>query len=106
MLLPHCHIYRDQLTSLSYGHALWEPDSANLYHQVSIGDVGYVKEGGFYRMFNVLCEWDDPSNRTFGEPDPYPCLDMGPFVNIRRSRCSKGEYYSRSVTAIPDRPNK
>lgn len=113
MLLPNYHIYRDQLASLFHGHALWDPDPANLYQQVSIGDVGYIKEGSFYKMFNVLREWDDPSNRTFGEPDPYPCLDTGPFVNIRRSRCPRGEYYPRFVTSdgslldtIIDRSNR
>jgi len=98
MQLPHYHAYRDQLASLYLGHALWDPDPADLYQQVSIGDVGFVKEGFFYRIFNVLREWDDPSNRTFGEPDPYPRLDLGPFVNIRQSRFSKGEY-SRFTTS-------
>jgi len=28
------------------------------------GDVGYVREGLFYRLSNVILEWDHPSNRT------------------------------------------
>jgi hypothetical protein len=93
------NIYRESLTSLYHGHALWEPDPAQRYQQVSVGDVGYVKAGYFCRMFNVLLEWNDPSNREC-EPEPYPRLDLGPFINIRKTSFSKGDYYSRYVTAI------
>jgi hypothetical protein len=92
------NVYRDQLTSLCHGLALWEPDPADVYDQVGVGDVGYVRRGIFHRMFNVLLEWDHPSNRTHCEPDPYPRLDPGPFVNIRQSRFPRGEYISRGVT--------
>jgi len=95
---PHFHVYREQLTSLYHGHALWDPDPANLYEKVSVGDVGYVREGYFFRMFNVLLKSDDPSNRIIGEPDPYEPVDLGPFVNVRVSRLSRGEYHSRYVS--------
>lgn len=97
MPLPPYNVYREQLTSLFHGHALWDPDPSNIYPQVSVGDVGYVKEGCFFRMFNVLLEWDDPSNYTFCEPEPYTRLDLGQFVNVRESRFNKGDYYSRFV---------
>lgn len=102
MPLPPYDVYRDQLTSLYHGHALWDPDPSNVYNKVSVGDVGFVKEGYFYRMFNVLLDWDDPSNRRLGEPHPYIRLDLGPFVNTRVSRFSKGDYYSRHVTSTSD----
>jgi hypothetical protein len=99
MPFPHHYLYREQLTSLYHGHALWEPDPQNLYQQVSIGDVGYMQEGSFRRMFNVLLEWDDPLNRTTVKPEPYPRLDVGPFPNIRRSPFSKGDYHPGHVTS-------
>jgi hypothetical protein len=98
MLLPPYDVYREQLSSLFYGHALWVPDPAPLYQQVSIGDVGHVREGYFVRMFNVLLEPAHPSNRTFCVPEQYTPLDMGPFVNVRKSKFSKGPYHSRHVT--------
>jgi hypothetical protein len=98
MVLPPSDVFREQLASLFYGCALWVPDPAPLYQQVSIGDVGYVRDGYFVRMFNVLLEWDDPRNRTFCLPEEYTRLDMGPFVNVRKSKFSKGPYYSRQVT--------
>jgi hypothetical protein len=99
MPLSPCDVYREHLRSLGNGHPLWRPDPANLYQQVSIGDVGYVREGSFIRIFNVLLPHDDPSNCLFGEPEPYSRLDLGPFGNIRRSKFSRGDYYSREVTS-------
>jgi len=32
-----------------YGHALWQPSPA-----VEIGDVGFIREGHFHHLFNVL----------------------------------------------------
>ena len=44
---------------------------------VSVGDVGYVREGCFFRMFNVPLEWNDPLNYTLCELEPYSRLDLG-----------------------------
>jgi hypothetical protein len=95
-LPPYC-IYRDQLTSLYHGLALWDPDPGNVYDCVSVGDVGYVKDGYFVRMFNVLLPWDDPRNRLFCAPDPYEPVDLGQFLNIRESQFHGGDYCSRYV---------
>jgi hypothetical protein len=92
------YIYRDQLTSLYHGLALWDPDPGNLYETVEIGDVGYVTDAGYFvRMFNVQLASDHPSNRTICEPDPYEPVDLGPFVNIRESTFAGGDYCSRHV---------
>lgn len=99
MFAPPPHVvYREQLASLYHGHALWQPDSTNLYEQVSVGDVGYVKEGCFFRLFDVLLEWNHPSNYVLCEPEPYSRMELGRFGNIRESRFSSGDYYSRHVT--------
>ena len=92
---PAFTVYRDQLSQLSHGLALWNPDPPkNIYNNVSVGDVGYVHEGTFIRMFNVMLPWSDP----LPQPEPYTPLDLGPFINIRERRFAGGEYYSRSVT--------
>ena len=48
------NIYQDQLKSLFHGIALWNPDPHNHNVRVSIGDVGFLVEGAFFRMFNVM----------------------------------------------------
>jgi hypothetical protein len=92
------NVYREQLSSLYHGHALWEPDPVDvLYDKVSIGDVGYMKNGFFYRMFNVILSWDDPANNRLGELEYYKPLNLGQSANIHKAPFRKGEYYSLKV---------
>ncbi|KAH9952619.1 hypothetical protein BC827DRAFT_240332 [Russula dissimulans] len=99
MPLAPFNVYREQLSSLYHGIALWEPNPMEgAYNQVSIGDVGYIHEGFFYRMFNVTLPSNDPSNNKLGTPDDYMPLDCGRFVNIRKAILDKGNYCSRYVS--------
>jgi hypothetical protein len=100
MPLPPYAVYSQQLASLCHGCALWEPDPGQLYDHISIGDVGYVRDGYFIRMFNVLLPWDDPLNRGLRNLEPYdPMLvDSDPFINTRTSTFGKANYCSRYVT--------
>ena len=50
-------------------------------------------------MFNVMLPWDDPSNKTLGDPKPYESLDCGPFFNTLKSHFNRVDHYSRSVSA-------
>jgi hypothetical protein len=93
---PFC-TYREKLWPLYQGLALWKPSPGDLYDRVSIGDVGYVYEGAFIRMFNVRLPWDDESNRQFGIPDPYDPLGFG-HLSIRREAFENVEHYSRCVS--------
>ena len=69
--MAHYDIFRGQLaiTYPGYGHALWEPSPGD--HVVGVGDVGYIYEGRFIRLFNILLPADDPSHETFGVPDDH-----------------------------------
>ncbi|KAN0123779.1 hypothetical protein V8E52_002269 [Russula decolorans] len=95
---PPFNIYREQLWPLCHGFALWKPNPVEgIYNQVSIGDVGYIYEGGFIRMFNVTLPCDDESNKTLGEPCRYDPLSSDSFA-IRRETFGKVDYYSRRVS--------
>ncbi|KAH8993659.1 hypothetical protein EDB83DRAFT_2211367, partial [Lactarius deliciosus] len=59
-----------------YGHALWDPDPGNLYPAVEVGDVGYIHEGKFHRLFNVLLPAEDESHADFGVPENYEQLEL------------------------------
>ena len=56
-------------------------------------------------MFNVTLPWDDPLNRTLGNPDPYEPLDCGPFTNTLERYFDKVEHYSRSVFPMENTSN-
>src|SRR6267154_239219 len=91
------NIYREQLWPLYHGFALWRPNPVEgIYNQVSIGDVGYISEGVFIRMFNVTLPWDDESNRRHGrEPDRYDPLV---FTSVDRKTFGETDHYSRRVS--------
>ena len=91
------NIYRDQLTSLYHGLALWNPNPVeDIYDQVSIGDVGYISpEGVFIRMFNVTLPSNSQSNRRLAEPEPYDPLTL---ASIIRENFGPLDRYSRKVS--------
>jgi hypothetical protein len=106
-LLPVSKVYQDQMTTLSHGVALWNPNPPKeIYDKVSIGDVGYLHEGSFLRMFNVMLPWNHESNRTLGEPEPYQALDCGPFANTLKRQFDKAKLCSRYVSAETNAGNR
>ena len=91
-------VYQEHLSSIYHGLALWDPNPVQrLYDRghVSIGDVGYLRNGGFIRMFNVTLPWNHPSNTKLGTPMEYKSLDQGPFTNAIDSQT---EYHSLNVS--------
>jgi len=49
-------IFREKLVLKypAYGHALWQPTPGEDGLAVEIGDVGFIREGHFHHLFNVL----------------------------------------------------
>ncbi len=66
--MAHYDIFREQLAIRfpALGHALWDPSPGNLYQVVWVGDVGYISEGRFRCLLNILLPADDPSHENFG----------------------------------------
>lgn len=64
-------IFREELAIKYpvYGHALWEPSPGGRYAAVQVGDVGFIREGYFHRLFNILLPADHESHR--GGVPPY-----------------------------------
>ena len=95
------NIYRDQLSSLYHGLALWDPKPVeNLHKQpvhVSIGDVGYLDNGALMRIFNVTLPWDDPSNKLLRKPEKYECIEPS---YVRDNEMREGEYYTPNVSKV------
>jgi hypothetical protein len=102
--------YREQLR-VSFPHhglALWDPNPVKgLFKDpghVSIGDVGYLHNGTFMRMFNVKRPRDDPSNTLIEIPEGYKPLKQEKYEYIYRSTRStafpEGEYYTPHVSKV------
>ena len=97
------NIYQ-QLSSHNHGLALWDPKPVeNLYKQpghVSIGDVGYLDNGAFMRIFNVTLPWDDPSNRLLGEPGKYEIIEPRYSNNVRNNEIREAVYCTPHVSKV------
>ncbi|EKM58729.1 uncharacterized protein PHACADRAFT_117841 [Phanerochaete carnosa HHB-10118-sp] len=63
-------IYANQLLPRRHGLPLWQPEPTK-FGEVLIGDVGFILEGCFYRLFNAIRPADDPVNAHFGVPPDF-----------------------------------
>jgi hypothetical protein len=99
------NIYREQLSSLYQGLALWDPKPIEDFHKqpghVSIGDVGYLDNGAFMRMFNVTLPWNDPSNELHEKPEKYERIKPKYSSKVRdKEIIREGEYYTPQVSKV------
>ena len=100
LTMAHYDIFRDQLGIKypAFGHALWEPNPARSYAPVEVGDVGYIREGKFHRLFNALLPADHPSHRRFGVPEYHEPLRPGVADHIDSGILSPNDFHSYGVT--------
>jgi hypothetical protein len=91
---PPSSICRNQLSSVYHGIALWHPSPLEGFNHISIGDVGYLNEGAFIRIFNATLPRDDPSNKFIEISEGYKPLKRQHSNNVRRSEVRQEEYYS------------
>ena len=104
--MPHYNIYRDHLslTNPSFGYALWSPTPESVSGPVKVGDVGYVREGRFFRLFNVLLPADDPSHQETPLPEYYEPLIPNDPNQIARGTLKPSCYCSAGVSIAPAGP--
>jgi hypothetical protein len=105
--MAHYDIFREQLAIKhpAYGHALWEPNPGRLYSPVEVGDVGYVREGKFHRLFNALLAADHPSHRIFGVPECHVPLIPNPSEHIDIGTLKPSHCYSHGISVTPAEPD-
>ena len=101
--MAHYDIFRHHLAIKfpAYGHALWDPDPGNLYPAVEVGDVGYICEGKFHCLFNVLLPADDPSHDNFSVPEYHEQLMFDVKNHINICKLSPNNFCSGKVTSMP-----
>lgn len=100
---PDYTIYAEELACRRHGYALWNPDSRDRLDgwnrtSVQIGDVGYCHSGGFYRMFNIHLDADDPDQAP-DLPEYFEPLQLRRNM-IQPTRLHPGGYPSRTVRAV------
>ena len=84
------------------GRPLWEPDPGGLYDAVQVGDVGFIRDGYFYRLFNALPPRDRPSDHPPESeadfPDYLQRLQPKTPNHIRAIRDHSKDFRSKNVT--------
>ena len=74
---PAYEVYHKELLAVEQGVPLWNPVPTE-HGEVRPGDVGYIRKGAFYRLFNVLEDAQSPANVGLQVPPhfrrlPAPC---------------------------------
>lgn len=97
--MAHYDTFREQLAIKypEYGHALWEPSPKRPDRPVEVGDVGFIRRGKFYRLFDALLSADDPS-QDYGVPEYHEPLVPNLLDHIDRGSISCSHYCSAGVT--------
>ena len=114
--MDNSKIFREEL-AIEYptlGRPLWEPDPGGLYNYVQVGDVGFIRHGYFYCLFNALAPRDNPSDQSHesleSESDPHfphslQTLKPRTLNHIRTIRDHGNDFRSKNVTAVAHEPN-
>ena len=96
---PPWDTYSQELRSLGHGLPLWRPEPDTRYGAVSLGDVGYVREGHFRFLFNCMLPADHSQNSIRGVPPGFTMFSppSGSNNSMPNVIGPKAHLHSRSV---------
>lgn len=96
------HTYAEQLLRRGHGYPMWFPEpSVNGLGDILIGDVGYIFDGSFVRLFSATLPAEHPINKN-GVPDSFKLLQLGSGALVRKAYAylQPGAICSRSVRRV------
>ncbi|KAH9032626.1 hypothetical protein EDB84DRAFT_1561900 [Lactarius hengduanensis] len=98
--MTHYNTFREQLAIAhpAFGYALWEPDPGELYPPVEVGDVGFIRQGKFHRLFNALLPENHESHQSFGVPERFEPLRLSVPNHIDRGALYPNNFCSYGVS--------
>jgi len=99
-----CDTFREML-AIRYpncGHALWEPSPGGLYRSVEVGDVGFIRDGCFHRLFNALLPGDHSSHQNFHVPESHVPMPLNATNHIHKVMDRTDDFCSRHVSLDSD----
>lgn len=93
------NVYAEQLITRGHGWPLWVPEPSK-EGEVLIGDVGYIYDGAFFRLFNVIYPEDHEVNNG-GVPEGFVPLKFNQRLHsVQDPFLPAGPLCSRSVQSI------
>ena len=95
----HYDTYREELGKAypGFGHALWDPNPGD-QDPVEVGDVGFIRQGHFHRVFNALLPANHPSHERFGVPEGHEPLRLTVTNHTHRGDLTPNTFHSHGVT--------
>lgn len=66
--------YAELMLELELGLPLWHPEPTS-HGETLLGDVGYMRDGAFQRLFHAMLPADDPIN-AHGVPEGFEVLQL------------------------------
>ena len=97
---PH-NVYAKQLLTMRQGYPLWHPEIERDHGlEVQVGDVGYLHEGAFIRIFNALLPGDHEDHKTFGVPHGHEPFPINRFLWREHTNVIESHLCSRSVSSF------
>jgi hypothetical protein len=95
----HYDTYREELGQKypGFGYALWEPDPGDENPQVKVGDVGFIRQGRFHRLFNALLPANHESHERFGVPEAHEPLRLTVTNHTSRGVLKPNTFHSHGV---------
>ncbi|CCM00749.1 uncharacterized protein FIBRA_02789 [Fibroporia radiculosa] len=101
MTSPAHSIYAEELFKLGHGYPLWFPDCRRETNGVMIGDIGYIDQGSFHRLFNATLDKSNPIN-ALGVPEDFQVFaELGDVATVcTPDALPRGPLYSRTIMPI------
>ena len=95
------NIYAKQLFPMRHGYPLWHPEiERDRGLEVQIGDVGYLHEGVFIRIFNATLPREHPDHARFGVPNGHEPFQISDISNREFQGVIQSHLCSRSVRSF------
>ncbi|KAH9839012.1 uncharacterized protein C8Q71DRAFT_855664 [Rhodofomes roseus] len=91
-------VYAQELLPLGHGYPLWDPRPDETAGEIEIGDVGYIEDGRFRRLFNPTLPRDDPANCAWGVPKDFRPLEIGNLITEEQRTLGDDILSCRHVT--------
>ena len=86
-------VYPSSLATLYQGYALWYPEP-HVTGEAQIGDVGYIREGAFIRLFNLNSSRPEHQVTFWGGTfEPSAPLPPGVFDRLDKRRSLPADHY-------------
>ena len=96
----HYDIYRQELGRAypGFGYALWVPSPGEQNTPVEVGDVGFIRQGQFHRLFNALLPANHESHENYRVPEAHEPLRLTVTNHINRTDLTPNTFHSHGVT--------